>query len=127
MTHKYPVQGYFMGAWMYLGIVFTLPLGLGVYALALDLPVNTTEALQGLVMPASAYVLLGKGGDSLVIPKSTCDQLARVKAIVRAGAMSELTTERPRWCLTCVGHTFVRVIYHMCQRLTCPSILSGHG
>ena len=63
VSQGHAVQGYFMGAWMYLGIVFTLPLGLGVYALALDLPVSTDEALQGLVMPASAYVLLGKGGD----------------------------------------------------------------
>ena len=63
MTPGLVVQGYFMGAWMYLGIVFTLPLGLGVYALALDLPVSTDEALEGLVMPAAAYVLLGKGGD----------------------------------------------------------------
>ena len=47
---------------MYLGIIFTLPLGLGVFALALDLPISNDEALQGLVMPASAYVLLGKGG-----------------------------------------------------------------
>ena len=58
------VQGYFLGAWMYLGIIFTLPLGLGVLALALDLPLSTNEALEGLVMPASAYVLLGKGGVS---------------------------------------------------------------
>lgn len=56
------IQGYFLGAWMYLGIIFTLPLGLGVFALALDLPISNDEALQGLVMPASAYVLLGKGG-----------------------------------------------------------------
>lgn len=62
------VQGYFLGAWMYLGIIFTLPLGLGVFALALDLPVSTNEALEGLVMPASAYVLLGKGGESRQAP-----------------------------------------------------------
>lgn len=80
VTHDPPLQGYFMGAWMYLGIVFTLPLGLGVYALALDLPVNTDEALQGLVMPASAYVLLGKGGDNPVIAKTTCIFLACVRA-----------------------------------------------
>ncbi len=29
--------------------------------------VSTTEALQGLVMPAASYVLLGKGGAVLVI------------------------------------------------------------
>jgi hypothetical protein len=47
---------------LYLGIVFSLPIGLGVLALALDLPVNVNEALAGLVMPASAFVLLGKAG-----------------------------------------------------------------
>ena len=47
---------------MYLSIVFVVPLSLGVVAVALDLPLNTNEALEGLVMPASAYVLLGKGG-----------------------------------------------------------------
>ena len=52
-----------MGAWMYLGIVFIIPLSLGVFALVTDLPISTDEALQGLVMPASAYVLLGKGGE----------------------------------------------------------------
>lgn len=69
-----------MGAWMYLGIVFTLPLGLGVYALALDLPVSTDEALEGLVMPASAFVLLGKGGDQPLILKSFNNGLARAMA-----------------------------------------------
>ena len=69
MTGNLILQGYFMGAWMYVGIVFTLPLGLGVYALALDLPVSNNEALEGLVMPASAYVLLGKGGNHLSILK----------------------------------------------------------
>ena len=52
-----------MGAWMYLGIVFIIPLSLGVFAIVTDLPISTDEALQGLVMPAAAYVLLGKGGE----------------------------------------------------------------
>lgn len=59
-------QGYFMAAWMYLGITFSIPLSLGVFAVALDLPLSNDEALQGLVMPASAYVLLGKGGEHSV-------------------------------------------------------------
>lgn len=33
-------QGYFLGAFLYLGIVFTLPATLGVASLALDLPVR---------------------------------------------------------------------------------------
>ena len=56
------VQGYFLAALLFLGIVFSLPMSLGMYALALDLPVNVNEALAGLIMPASAYVLLGKSG-----------------------------------------------------------------
>ena len=92
MTTYVLVQGYFMGAWMYLGIVFTLPLGLGVYALALDLPVSNDEALEGLVMPASAYVLLGKGGDQPVIPKCTCIALACARSepagLVLSGMMA---------------------------------------
>ena len=52
-----------MGAWMYLGIVFIIPLSLGGFAIVTDLPISNDEALQGLVMPASAYVLLGKGGE----------------------------------------------------------------
>ena len=92
MTTDALVQGYFMGAWMYLGIVFTLPLGLGVYALALDLPVSNDEALEGLVMPASAYVLLGKGGDQPVIPKCTCICLACARSkparLIQGGVMA---------------------------------------
>ena len=60
------LQGYFLAAFLFLAIVFSLPIGLGVYALALDLPVNTNEALAGLVMPASAFVLLGKAGARLL-------------------------------------------------------------
>ncbi len=33
-----PAQGYFLGAFLYLGIVFSLPATLGVASLALDLP-----------------------------------------------------------------------------------------
>ena len=36
-----------MGAWMYLGIVFIIPLSLGVFAIVTDLPISTDEALQG--------------------------------------------------------------------------------
>ena len=56
------MQGYFLAAFLFLGIVFSLPMSLGMYALALNLPVNVNEALAGLIMPASAYVLLGKTG-----------------------------------------------------------------
>lgn len=55
-------QGYFLASFLFLGIVFALPVALGSAALALDLPVSTDEALGGLVMPAAAYVLIGKAG-----------------------------------------------------------------
>lgn len=56
------LQGYFLGAFLFLGIVFALPVALGSAALALNLPLSTDEALGGLVMPAAAYVLIGKSG-----------------------------------------------------------------
>ncbi len=37
-------------------------MALGSAALALNLPLSTDEALGGLVMPAAAYVLIGKSG-----------------------------------------------------------------
>ncbi|BDA49838.1 Urea-proton symporter DUR3 [Coccomyxa sp. Obi] len=61
------VKGYFLGGFLFLGIVFALPVALGSAALALDLPLSTDEALGGLVMPAAAYVLIGKSGAVLVI------------------------------------------------------------
>ena len=35
---------------------------MGMASLALDLPVSNDEALQGLVLPAAAFVILGKAG-----------------------------------------------------------------
>ncbi|KAK9904775.1 hypothetical protein WJX75_002276 [Coccomyxa subellipsoidea] len=61
------VKGYFLASFLFLGIVFALPVALGSAALALDLPVSTDEALGGLVMPAAAYVLIGKAGAVLVL------------------------------------------------------------
>ena len=55
-------QGYFLAAYLYMTIVFVLPLAAGVLALALDLPVSIDEAYGGLILPASAYVIMGKSG-----------------------------------------------------------------
>jgi hypothetical protein len=38
--HGPPAQGYFLGAFLFLGIVFSLPATLGMASLALDLPVR---------------------------------------------------------------------------------------
>jgi hypothetical protein len=58
------LQGYFLAAFLYLGIVFSLPVCMGMASLALDLPVSVNEALEGLVFPATAYVILGKAGEA---------------------------------------------------------------
>lgn len=42
--------------------MFSLPVCMGMASLALDLPVSNDEALQGLVLPAAAFVILGKAG-----------------------------------------------------------------
>ena len=55
-------QGYFLAAYLYMTIVFVLPLAAGVFALATDLPVSVDEAYEGLILPASAYVIMGKSG-----------------------------------------------------------------
>ena len=58
-----PLQGYFLASFLYLGIVFSLPVCMGLATLAFDLPVSNDEALGGLVLPAAAYTVLGKGGE----------------------------------------------------------------
>lgn len=60
------MQGYFLAAFLFLGIVFSLPVCMGTAALALNLPVSNDEALGGLVLPAAAFVILGKGGEHFV-------------------------------------------------------------
>lgn len=55
-------QGYLLASFLFLGIVFALPVALGSAALALDLPFSSDEALGGLVFPGTAYVLIGKAG-----------------------------------------------------------------
>ena len=73
-----PPQGFIMANVIFMGIVFCLPLAPGLFALAVDLPVNLTEAYAGLVLPASAYVLMGKSGarTSLRLFLSVCQEAA---------------------------------------------------
>eukprot|EP00891_Asterochloris_glomerata_P002745 jgi/Astpho2/2745/Aster-00924 len=61
------VKGYFLGAFLFLAIIYCLPICLGTLALTLDIPITTEDALSGLVMPAAADVILGKAGSVLVI------------------------------------------------------------
>ena len=68
-----PLQGYFLAAFLFLGIVFSLPVCMGMASLALDLPVSVNEALEGLVFPATAYVILGKSGETF--PSQPCCHL----------------------------------------------------
>jgi hypothetical protein len=59
-------RGYLLGGLLWFCIPFTLATCLGLAALALDLPITTLEANEGLVPPATAFFLLGKGGGVLM-------------------------------------------------------------
>eukprot|EP00891_Asterochloris_glomerata_P004751 jgi/Astpho2/4751/Aster-00301 len=59
-------RGYVLGGVLWFCIPFTLATCLGLAALALDLPVTALEANEGLVPPATAFYLLGKGGGILM-------------------------------------------------------------
>ena len=57
-THK----GYLLGGLVWFAVPFSLATSLGLGALALDLPITESEASHGLVPPATAIALMGKGG-----------------------------------------------------------------
>ncbi|CAL5360759.1 unnamed protein product [Camellia sinensis] len=56
-THK----GYLLGGLVWFAVLFSLATSLGLRALALDLPITASEASHGLVPPATAIALMGKG------------------------------------------------------------------
>ncbi|OIW10732.1 hypothetical protein TanjilG_27678 [Lupinus angustifolius] len=62
-THK----GYLLGGLVWFAVPFSLATALGLGALALDLPINESEAGRGLVPPATAVALMGKGGSILLL------------------------------------------------------------
>ncbi|KAB1210467.1 Urea-proton symporter DUR3 [Morella rubra] len=62
-THK----GYLLGGLVWFAVPFSLATSLGLGALALDLPITESEASHGLVPPATAIVLMGKGGSVLLL------------------------------------------------------------
>lgn len=62
-THK----GYLLGGLVWFAVPFSLATALGLGALALDLPLNEIEAGRGLVPPATAVALMGKGGSILLL------------------------------------------------------------
>lgn len=62
-THK----GYLMGGLVWFAVPFSLATSLGLGALALDLPISAIEAGRGLVPPATAVALMGKGGSILLL------------------------------------------------------------
>ena len=59
-------RGYILGGLMWFAVPFTLATTLGLTGLALDLPLSAKEVSSGLVPPAVAYHLFGKGGVILV-------------------------------------------------------------
>ena len=91
------MQGYAIGSYLYLGIVFSLPMvcklpfgltvippllararaasmgvrqGIALGGLALDLPISLDEVYNDLVLPASASVIMGKAGTVLIVSVS---------------------------------------------------------
>ncbi|XP_076944569.1 urea-proton symporter DUR3-like [Bidens hawaiensis] len=62
-THK----GYLLGGLVWFAVPFSLATSLGLGALALDLPITASEASHGLVPPATAMALMGKGGSVLLL------------------------------------------------------------
>lgn len=62
-THK----GYMLGGLVWFAVPFSLATSLGLGALALDLPISLSEASHGLVPPATAIALMGKGGSILLL------------------------------------------------------------
>ncbi|RAL40381.1 hypothetical protein DM860_006451 [Cuscuta australis] len=62
-THK----GYLLGGLVWFAVPFSLATSLGLGALALDLPLTESEASRGLVPPATAIALMGRGGSILLL------------------------------------------------------------
>lgn len=60
-------KGYILGGLCWFSIPFSLATSLGLASVALSLPVNEEEAASGLVPPAVATHLLGKGGSWLIL------------------------------------------------------------
>lgn len=60
-------EGYLLGGLVWFAVPFSLATSLGLGALALDLPLTESEAGHGLVPPATAIALMGKGGSILLL------------------------------------------------------------
>ena len=60
-------KGYILGGLSWFSIPFTLATSLGLASLALSLPITSDEARDGLVPPAVATHLMGKGGSVLIL------------------------------------------------------------
>lgn len=56
-----------LGGLVWFAVPFALASSLGLAAVALDLPLTSSEAGAGLVPPAAAVQLLGKGGAGLLL------------------------------------------------------------
>ncbi|CAN0211982.1 unnamed protein product [Ectocarpus sp. 6 AP-2014] len=60
-------KGYLLGGMCWFTIPFALATSLGLAALAMQLPLTGDEAGSGLVPPATALFVLGKGGATLIL------------------------------------------------------------
>ncbi|CAM9338301.1 unnamed protein product [Choristocarpus tenellus] len=60
-------KGYLLGGMCWFTIPFALATSLGLAAIAMQLPLTSDEAGSGLVPPATALFILGKGGATLIL------------------------------------------------------------
>jgi urea-proton symporter len=65
-------KGYLLGGLCWFAVPFTMATSLGLAGRALDLPINMAEAEEGLVPPAVATHLMGKGGAFLITFQVGC-------------------------------------------------------
>jgi Na+/proline symporter len=61
------VQGYLLGGLCWFAVPFSMATAMGLGARALDLPITIAESNNGLVPPAMAVHLMGKGGAFLLV------------------------------------------------------------
>lgn len=76
-------KGYLLGGLCWFAIPFSFATSLGLAAVARSLPISDVEAERGLVPPAAAVDLMGKGGASVIL-------IMLFMAVVSSGAAEQI-------------------------------------
>lgn len=103
-------KGYLLGGLCWFAIPFTLATSLGLAAVAQSLPITLDEAEKGLVPPAVAHHLMGKGGSVLIL-------IMLFMAVTSSGAAEQIAISslvaydiyRTYIDRNCSGTTIIRV------------------